>query len=117
MVQIDCGQFQIERIERDQVRFIKFISRVFSREIERAEINLLIPVIGFVKQRQALRAADDRARSVDRAPVIDEQRAGNRLIARLALAHCGSLSFQRLLRFSGQRCDCLFDLRGFDGKD
>lgn len=82
--------------------FIQIIRGVRRAEIERTEIDLSLSIVRFDKQRQSLRAADQRTRLVNRASVVYQHRAGYRLIADFPALHDFRLRGNASARFIRQ---------------
>ncbi len=117
MIEVGHYEFKVELVERDEVLFVQIIKRARRGEIERTEINFLTAVLGFDQERQPLRAADERARGVNRAAVIHQQRTGDWLAARFTLTHFTGLMADARAGFIGQRRHRFAHRSGLDFKN
>src|SRR5215475_15182013 len=119
MLQIQKRQPQIQRVQRDEMLFVEIVNGPGPGEVQRAEINLQPSVFRLHQQRQALGAADQRARFVDRTTIIYQQRAGYPLALSFAVYNFAGLLFHAGANWSGQRFNRrarLFSLDGEHGK-
>jgi hypothetical protein len=116
MLQIRERQPQIQGVERRQVIFIEIVNRSGLGEIQWAEINLPLPVFSLDQQRQALGAADQRTRFVDRTTVINQQRARYRPAMSFAFYNVAGLLFHAGANWSGQSFNRRARLFGLDGE-
>src|SRR5262245_53365740 len=96
--------------------FVEIVNRPGLGEIQRAEIDLLPPVFRLHQQRQALGAADQRARFVDRTTIIDQQWACYRLAPGFAFYNLAGLLFHAGANWSGQSFNRRARFLGLDGE-
>lgn len=95
MLQVDQRQFEVQFIQRNQMRFVQIVNRCGRGEIERAEIHFRRAVFGFQQQRQTLRAAYQRTRGVNCAAIFDQHRTGDRFAVSFEFEYITSLLFER----------------------